>query len=384
MTIQIKVAAILLSIFFLWFPFAEWIFIEDFKSAHENPSLGYFVLSQSFAFLSVLYISSKLNLLQFRVNDVSNIEFKESLIQIITFVACFLFFLAFIFLFIFQYVNSIAGLIIFSEEYRNGIYKGSGLYTAPLTIMIPFFLTVMLVTFRNLNIFFYLSILLVFTTCLFLGLRIYLLGIIFFSIIRLYASERKILATVIFLGLVFFLVSFKVLLAKDNEELGLFELFLKIAGRMSYRYLAFDSGYSYSLSEFLGFLPHLENYEYRGIGPWKEFFTLSIPHITTNMPQISLFTGMAFPFPIIVFNTFGFFGTFIIAPILLLFFVSIRRLYSTKSFISKIFFCYLVYFLLYILIEDIYITHMIPVGVFVCTTTFVFFKIFSRKNRREY
>lgn len=365
---------VLFFVFFCVFPLCELLFVELFGGNVDYVSLFLFVVYQfvSVAFAVFLYSF-------FRRQPCGYIDYNyrnEVVFGRVNLFFCVVFFLFFA-VFLMRNIAGLADILLFSERYRNGYYKGSGIYTAVLTIFMPLSLSVMIIMFKRLTLSFYLSLFIVLATCFFLGLRIFLIGVIFFLMARMLSTGfrwRNIFFA--FLVVVLF-VSFKVILATE-PGLGIVDVFLKVVGRISYRYLVFDSGYMYSFSELLGFLPRIQD-GFDNFSTWKEFYTKSIPHIDSNMPQIGLYSGMAFPVSLIIFNGMGFFGFLINSLLIFLFLRAMDFLYRKQSLYSIVVCSYFVYFLLYLLIEDVNSIVMFPIMFIVVQILFIYFWVFSFK-----
>jgi len=362
---------VLFLIFFLLFPICELIFFEKITIA-----LSYFVASQIMAICISFFMCYKFGF--FKITNYKSVSFflDEKHVSKFTFYLGLLFFIFFL-KFYLSNVNSVGDVLLFAERYRNGYYKGSGIYTAGMIQFLPLVVTMLIIKLRKLNLYFFMCLALLFLTSLLLGLRIFLLIVLFFLSIRILSSEKRLAALVSLLLLGMFFIFYKLMLSDGLSNQSLTDVLLHIAGRIRYRFLVYDSGFSYGFIDFIGFALPIFPFS-DTLAEWKEFFTLSIPDIDNNMPQISKFSGMAFPLTIIVFNVFGLLGFVFIIPFVILFVWSLKRCFESNSIVLSIWALYLVNFSLSILIEDVYQFTKIPLMLVLIFTVMLFFT-FSQK-----
>ncbi|EOA5631199.1 O-antigen polymerase [Providencia rettgeri] len=370
-------AIILLLIFFWLFPLVEFLFFDNQERSHD---LGIFVLSQTLSLIVAFLFCIPLSFFKIRASSQNLFFNNEIYISRITFFISTLLFSLFL-IFYLNNLNGIYDIFSFAERYRNGLYSGSGIYTAGMLQFLPIALSLLIVKCKKINKYILFSLFLLMLTSFLLGLRIFLLIVLFFLMIRLMNSPKKKLAFIL-IGMIFsFFVSYKMLLADDLSEQSLDDILLHIAGRIRYRFLIYDSNFSYDLDEFLGFIAYPLMPSIDSLADWKESFALSIPNLMKNMPFISLYSGIAFPLPIIIFNVFGLLGFVFIFPIIIIFVWSLKRLYETNSITKSIWYLYGVYFTFSILIEDIYQFSKIPLMIILMVVVNLYFLLLQRKNK---
>lgn len=375
MSTKILSAFILLMIFFWLFPVIEFFF---FDNATNKLDLGIFILYQSTSILLAVAICSILSFFKLRNNNENFLFHDEIYVSKIT---CYLSILFFA-IFLFFYLNSVSGvndILHFSERYRSGYYKGSGFYTVGIVQFLPFALSLLIVKCKKLNIYIYICLFLLMLVSLLLGLRIFLLVVFFFLVIRLMTSAHRKLSLLLILLLSLFFISYKLILNDGMSDEKLLDILLHIAGRIRYRFLVYDSNFSYELSYAFGFITYPFTIIDGTLDSWKEQFALSIPNLKENMPFISLFSGVAFPISIVIFNTFGFMGFLLIFPIIVFFVGSLKYLYKSQSITISIWCLYLVYFCFTILIEDIYQFSKIPFMILLIAIINLYFLILQKK-----
>lgn len=364
-------AFFLLFIFVLLFPVVEFLFLEG----GLNKDLLSFIFSQTASLIVGFYISLKLNLCRFnpRVSCLASNE-AERFVSKVTFFLTIVFFVLFLSFYL-EHVSNVTSALVFAEEYRNGFYKGSGVYTVGMIQFLPVVVAVMVARFRELDVFFYLTFFLLVLVSFLLGLRVILLIVYFFLLVRLLSSKRfiKSFLSVVLLILVF--VSYKIFLAQNLSDKSIFDIFLHIAGRMRYRFLVHDSGFLYSISEVYGFLPYFFQENFSSLVDWKTFFSSSVPNIFYNMPFISLFSGLAWPYPLVVYNSYGFLGFIFVFPIVVCFVLFFKKVYNTSSVFFTVFSVYFTYFFFSILIEDIYQFTKMPLMIILTASVYFYFYI---------
>ncbi|MFP4973102.1 O-antigen polymerase [Providencia vermicola] len=347
------------------------------KNSHD---LGIFVLSQTLSLIVAFLFCIPLSFFKIRASSQNLFFNNEIYISRITFFISTLLFSLFL-IFYLNNLNGIYDIIPFAERYRNGFYSGSGIYTAGMLQFLPIALSLLIVKCKKINKYILFNLFLLMLTSFLLGQRIYLLIVLFFLMIRVMNSPNKKLAFIL-IGMIFlFFVSYKMFLVDDLSERSLGDILLHIAGRIRYRFLIYDSNFSYDLDEFLGFIAYPLMPSIDLLADWKESFALSIPNLMKNMPFISLFSGIAFPLPIIIFNVFGLLGFVFIFPIIIIFVWSLKRLYETNSITKSIWYLYGVYFTFSILIEDIYQFSKIPLMIILMVVVNLYFLLLQRKNK---
>ncbi|MEQ2025040.1 hypothetical protein ABLB84_04495 [Xenorhabdus szentirmaii] len=375
MNIKILSAISLLLIFFWLFPLIEFL---CFENGERTFGLGFFVLSQTISLIIAFVICHFLSFFKIKNHYKNSFFYDEIYSSKVTFLLACSFFLVFL-IFYLNNLNGITDISLFADRYRNSYYKGSGLYTAGMIQFLPIALALLIAKCEKMNIYIYLCLFLLMVTSFLLGLRIFLLIVFFVLIIRLMTSTRRKISFIFIFILGAFFVSYKIFLNDDLSKKTLSDIFLHIAGRIKYRYLIYDSNFSYGLDDFLGFIAYPFMPTLDSLTDWKKSFALSIPDLMVNMPFISLFSGIAFPFPVIVFNVFGIFGFIFIFPLVTFFIWSLKRLYETKSITKSIWYLYGVNFTFSILIEDINQFSNIPFMIALMVVINLYFVLLQRK-----
>ncbi|WP_416777003.1 hypothetical protein ACNFJN_20085 [Xenorhabdus budapestensis] len=375
MNIKILSAIFLLLIFFWLFPLIEFLFFEN---GERSFGLGIFLLSQTISLIIAFVICHFLSFFKVKSHHKGSFFYDEIYSSKVTFFLACSFFLVFL-IFYLNNLNDITDIFPFAERYRNSYYKGSGLYTAGMIQFLPIALSLLIAKCEKMNIYIYLCLFLLMVTSFLLGLRIFLFIVFFVLIIRLMTSKRRKVSFIFIFILSVFFISYKLFLNDDLSKKTLSDIFLHIAGRIKYRYLIYDSKFSYDLDDFLGFITYPIMPTLDSLTDWKKSFALSIPDLMVNMPFIVLFSGIAFPFPLIVFNVFGIFGFIFIFPLITFFIWSLKRLYETKSITKSVWYLYGVYFTFSILVEDIYQFSNIPFMVALMVVTNLYFVLLQRK-----
>ena len=365
---KILIAIILLTTFNLLFPFIELMFMGGHE---ENDDLLIFVLYQFVGIVLAVFLCSLLSILYIDNEKADRLVFKEKYISKVTFYSAIIFFAIFL-TFYLQHVTSIIDIAVFAEQYRNGFYKGSGLYTAGMMQFLPMVMSIMIARFKKLDFYFYCTLVLLITFSFLLGQRIVLLIVFFFMFIRLLSSRKVIQAYLSAFILLCIFVSYKLFLV---DSLSFSDTFLHIAGRMRYIYLVHDTGFGLTFSEAFGFLPYIFSNEFSSLVEWKTFFSLAVPDLLINMPFIALYSGMAWPFPLVMFNAFGFFGLILVSPMVILFLFSINKVFSSSSLNQTVWYVYLSFFFFTICIEDIYQFSKMPqmILLMICVNYYFYF-----------
>lgn len=376
MNTKILSAVLLLLLFFWFFPLVELLFFEN---EARTLGLALFVVSQTISIIIAFSFCLHFSFFKIKIQNENSLFRDEYFISKVTFFLACVFFLFFL-TFYLSNVKSIADIFIFAERYRNNYYNGSGIYTAGMIQFLPIVISLLIAKCNKLNKYIYLCLLLLLITSFFLGLRIFLLPVFFFLMIRLMTSKKKKISFIIMIILGIFFISYKLFLTDNLSEQNLSDILLHIAGRIRYRYLIHNSNFSNEISDLLGFIAYPLMPSLDSLSDWREKFALSIPNLMSNMPFISLFSGLAFPFPIIIFNVFGVLGFVFIFPIIIVFIWAFKRLYETSSITKSVWYLYTVYFTFTILIEDIYQFSKIPLMIILMIVINLYLIFLQRKK----
>lgn len=272
---------------------------------------------------------------------------------------------------------SLIDIVVFSEEYRNGIYKGSGIYTAPLILFLPSMLAINIALGANFNKGFVLALLALVIATLILGLRIYLLKVFLSFIYRLTKGKTKFRKALLSLTIILFLsVIYKVLLdTNSNEERGIYEYFLNPLTRLNIPALTrYQIGYG--MDQLHCLLPTMQYSEVCNSESFKANYFSNNPKISSGFPLLSKFSGVAIPLPVYFYNMFGFFAASVNAIFLAVIAVLYHYIEGNRSVIlGKILALLLLISLSAALVEDLTVLQfldqslIIGVGIFLIIKT---------------
>lgn len=370
---RLGVSLLLVMVFMFFFPMSEFVFLD-----YGDTSLLLFLVSQfialfvsCFVFYFVFYVRAAKEIVFL---DLGFEVFFQRLIFWLTFFGFFVFLT-----FYFKYVSGLNAAVVFAEGYRNGVYKGSGLFTIIITQFCPIVIAFSVARFKKLLPCFYISFLMVFLASLMLGLRVFLLIVYVFLIIRILSGDGFLKKAFILFFLVMFFVFYKIILSGDLVDRSLLDIVLHITGRVSYRDYIYSSGFSLGFFDAFGYMSIPISDNYCDLSCYKEGFVKVIPDIFLNKPNIELFSGVALPYPLIIFNVFGFLGFVFVVPVILFFMYSIYRVFTARDPFSSIFYLVCSYFCFSILSEDILYFKKIPfyfvlfVLFYLCTRFSLFF-----------
>lgn len=223
---------------------------------------------------------------------------------------------------------SLINLAVFSEEYRNGIYQGSGLYTLAFNHILPLMLSVNIAFGQKFRTFFFICLFISVLAILTMGLRIFLMPVIFALIYKISDDNTKIvkLLFISFLLLIF-LGFFKVYLDMENiGEKNVLDYLLNPFTRLNYRAITYFK-IGHGLNDFECMLPAFEFIEKCNSESFKyNFFSIN-PNISNDFLNLSKYSGIAMPLPLYMYNIFGFFAI----PFTALFLITINFLYSNAK-----------------------------------------------------
>jgi len=242
---------------------------------------------------------------------------------------------------------TIIDIVTFAEGYRNGAYTGSGIYTAPILIIIPSFLLLIIMKQSKLDFSFYFSVLLVFIASSLVGLRIYLFGIIIFALHRIFIKSdfKKLFLSLIILFL--FLVSFKYFLNDNIKDMSFFDIVIYILSRLDYRTLLEFNGFQ------IGFEQLKYLFDFPTITHFKEIFYSYNNDISYGMPFVYLYSGIALVLPVFLYNTIYMFMPVFISVYILFSMYILKKILTTKSLILSSFLVNLYFIQILVLIEDL-------------------------------
>lgn len=302
-----------------------------------------FSLTTAFIFLRIFkgFVVSKKSLVFYYEN-----------IQVYTFFVVILF-LGIFLIFFLKNIGDYAELYMFMEMYRNGHFKGSGGYTFGITGVSMLMMTYIVAFSKNLSYWFYFSLIVALIVIFLLGLRIFLLGLFLFSVIRIVESYSifKIISILTFiLG---FMLSFKMYLAINVLGQGFLEVIQGVMGRMHFRALLNYSEFSMPIEEFACLIPGAQYFTDCDLAKFKEWFVSMSPDVAIHMSFISLYSGVAIPWPVLMYNLFGFFGFVFVVPFITIFILLIKKAFSENSIYMSVLYLSLSVSLFGSLVEDV-------------------------------
>lgn len=365
LNITLKRVILFVLLFLLASPLGELTFIKGTR--YDDGDLELYSISIFLAFsLTYILINTKYNNVQ--VYQVKKI--RHTKIFFFTTVIAFLWF-AF---FVSKNAGSIAGLPVFAAKYRVGMYKGSGIYTFPILTIMPSVLTVFLIKIKKIDRFFIYSIILVFIATFIVGQRIYLFGIFFFFMLRLFFSASKKRIAFIFLPILISMMSYKYYLNEETSSLSQSQATFYFLGRLNLRSLLEFNGLNRDFSELkCAFFPINYFYDCNNEN-FKEQFLSGQEDVYYGMPYISNYSGVAIPLPVILYNLTGVFSVLFLVPylLLLLFFITIGL--RTKSLLKAVMSILIANILVMALVEDINVLNKTPIMLIVGGLVYYFIK----------
>jgi hypothetical protein len=281
-------------------------------------------------------------------NNINIIYFDKVYSQKFLIFISFISFMWFLF-FVTKNINSfsILDVVAFAEGYRNGAYTGSGIYTAPILLVLPSFLLLIIMKQSKLNFSFYLAVLLVFIASSLVGLRIYLFGIIIFGLHRVFIKSNPIKLIFSLVILFLFLVSFKYFLNDTVKDMSFFNIIIYILSRLDYRTLLEFNGFE------IGFEQLKYLFDFPTITHFKEIFFSFNNDIAYGMPFVYLYSGIALVLPVFLYNTIYIFMPVFVAVYILFSMYILKKILISKSLILSSFLVNLYFIQILVLIEDL-------------------------------
>jgi hypothetical protein len=266
---------------------------------------------------------------------------------------------------------NIISLAIFMEKYRNGYFQGSGLYTFLSTNIIPLLLSYYIFFFKFKRKVILLFLLLSIIPLLSLGLRVFVIPIVF-SLLSVHFQKNKFFSTntILFFILLFILtISTKLLLIPESSSFGASDMILKVLTRTNYQAITVPNGFK---SEF-GYLLT------GNIDKFKEIFYNSNFKYIDNLylSEISNSSGLAIPLIPLLINQFGYYFGTIFSIFLTLFILKISsylKVNNKLGLCKEVLFFYITIFLLASVLEDFSFIYKIIYIPFLCLIIFLFNK----------
>lgn len=309
-------------------PAGEFFFnINDFNSFTILLYFGinlFIITSGTF----IIYFKSEIFLQNISIDYFNS--FQEKLIQKKIFFSACLFFIVFL-IWVANSITNILELFVFTEQYRNGFYKGSGFFTVGLTQLVPTALCIVLLTNKKLHHFFYISLIIVILVSFVLGLRIFLYPLILTTLLRISILEVSIKK--IFFGfvlLLILLVGFKLVLNKDLPGSSIELIVNKLSGRQELKsLLILDNTNILTYPDVPIYLPFSSSFDIE-LENFKRDIVSKISNRGEMIQGITNYSGVAFPLLVFIFDKY-----FLFYPLVVLFFIFLLHFLSLKIIICK-------------------------------------------------
>lgn len=298
---------IYLSPLFLIAPIFESISALLDRSPITDGEINSYLLCVGLALLwSLITIGTTSSTLEIEKNFSNDFTFTPAELLIVT-IAALIPFIYFIHTNLASY--SLIDIVIFSEEYRNGIYKGSGIYTVLLIQFLPAILAINIALGSNFNKGFSIALFALVIGTLILGLRIYLLKVFLSFLYRL--TKRKTKSWRVLLGIIVILFIssiYKVFLdINSNDEKSIYEHFFNPLTRLNFPALIkYQLGYG--ADQIYCLLPTMQYSDVCNGESFKTNYFSNNPKISLGFPLLSKFSGVAIPLPVYFYNIFGIFA----------------------------------------------------------------------------
>ena len=289
-------------------------------------------------------------------------------------------------IFIIENISSfnLIDIAIFSEKYRNGLFKGSGFYTFIILRIAP--LMIAFYIFENgLSKSIVIPIFFVVVFCMSLGFRVYLFPILLAPIMFYFKEGYFRLIFIYFLVVFTLLIVFKIFLdLGSSQERSLLSVALNPFLRIMPVFLI-DSNLFLSESLLHCVMPVIHNFSNCDSALIKEIWLSGNPIINYGVPSAGYgnYSGIAYPLKIYFLNQFGFLGYLFVSVIN--FFIIMLLYFSLKSKSQLFrFFCFTIFiFFTAATIEDIFILRSSEYALFLCTIIYTFRRAFNWKNARD-
>ncbi len=288
----------------------------------------------------------------------------------------------FIFLsFVMKYIHSIPDILIFASKYRQGFYKGSGIFTYPILIIMPSLLAVIVLKQYKISYGFYIASFLVLLATVIVGLRIYLFPIVFLFLIRMliFAKTSKFLIISMLLFVIMFF--YKYLLNPNVEDMSILEIIGYMFGRSNFRSILYFNGFEIGFDELKCMIFPINQLFDCTTAQFKENFLSYNPKIPIGMPFISLYSGVAIAIPKILYNIGSpIFLSFIVPYFMGIIFL-LKNILKSKNIYSMIFSINIFILLVMALLEDVAAFNKIFPMMVISFLIAILFWIVNRKYR---
>lgn len=331
--------AILSSLFLIVIP------LVTFLRYYNNPEILKVAILLFVNLISIIIflISARIKI----YNEIKSLEFSPFRLSIFS-LFCLLPLLFFVGISIQEY--GLLEIAIFSEQYRQGAYSGSGIYTAWSTQILPLIIFVILIN-NGPSKSLITPVLVVVFASLILGLRVFLWGLFvgyFFSILK-NLNARKIVLGICFILL---FISYKYLL-NPQEGIASHDLFLDQLTRPDLHAIVKYEIFSDNVIDMFEYFPYVRHFFGHDATAFKDFYIPSIPNLSTLMPYISLNSGVALPGYVILYNLLFILALIPGVIILSISFNLIILMRKTKIIFLKFLYAYLFIVISIMFFEDV-------------------------------
>jgi hypothetical protein len=284
---------------------------------------------------------------------------------------------------LFFVANSIQGyglleLAIFSEQYRQGVFSGSGIYTVWSTQILSLILFVILINDGSSKSLIGPVLIIIFAS-LILGLRVFLWSLVvgYFFIVFNNLTLRKIILVVFF---VLFFVLYKYYLSPDNA-IAAHDLLIEQLTRPDLHAIVKNKIFAEDVVEIFEYFPFIRYIFGHDLTAFKDYYVPSIPNLNTLMPYVSLYSGVALPGYVILYNSLfvlALIPCVIILSILYNLFILARK---TNNLFLKFLCAYLFSVISLMFFEDVNVIYKIEVEiVFVFMSHFFYISILRQSK----
>ena len=269
-------------------------------------------------------------------------------------------------------------LAIFSEQYRQGAFSGSGIYTVWSTQILSLILFVILINDGSSKSLIG-PVLIVIFASLILGLRVFLWSLVvgYFFIVINNLTLRKIILLVVF---VLFFVSYKYYLNPDNTTAA-HDLLIEQLTRPDLHAIVKNKIFADDVVEIFEYFPYIRYLFGHDLTAFKDYYVPTIPNLDTLMPYVSLYSGVALPGYVILYN-----GLFVLALIPCVIILSI--LYNlfilakkTNNLFLKFLCAYLFSVISLMFFEDVNAIYKIEVEIFFVFMSHFFYISILRQSK---
>lgn len=269
-------------------------------------------------------------------------------------------------------------LVIFSEQYRQGEFSGSGIYTVWSTQILSLILFVILINEGSRKSLIG-PVLIVISASLILGLRVFLWSLVvgYFFIVFNKLTLRKIILVVFF---VLFFVSYKYFLNSENA-IATHDLLIEQLTRPDLHAIVKSEIFTDDVAEIFEYFPFIRYLFGHDLTAFKDYYVPSIPNLDTLMPYVSLYSGVALPGYVILYNSLfvlALIPCVIILSILHNLFILARK---TNNLFLKFLYAYLFSVVSLMFFEDVNAIYKIEVEIVFVFLSYFFYITILRRSK---